>query len=452
MKKKGKLIFMCRECGVQHPKWMGQCPDCGTWDSLVEEKTVGSGKPQKVLGASPVPITSVDASESQRLKTGITEFDRVLGGGLVDGSLVLIGGDPGIGKSTLMLQVVSVLSKSQKKCLYVSGEESIRQISMRGKRLGAGASTLFVVSETDLETILALVEKERYDAVVIDSIQTVFHPEINSTPGSVTQIREAAMQFMRLAKSTGVPIFLVGHVTKGGAIAGPRIMEHMVDTVLYFEGDKSHIFRILRAVKNRFGSTNEIGVFEMREQGLMEVPNPSAVFLSERSTASPGSVVTSCMEGTRPILVEIQGLVSSSGLGTPRRTVLGLDANRVSLIMAVMEKRLGMNLSGLDIFMNVTGGVRIMEPSADLAIAAALASSFLDRPVAKETTLIGEIGLTGEIRAVSHAQARIKEAAKMGFTTCLVPTASMKQLSKIKGMGIESISFLKSAVEVLFNG
>jgi DNA repair protein RadA/Sms len=306
------------------------------------------------------------------------------------------------------------------------------------------------VSETDLDSILALVELTRYDALVVDSIQTVFHPDVSATPGSVTQIREAAMQFMKLAKTSGLPIFLVGHVTKVGAIAGPRIMEHMVDTVLYFEGDKSHVFRILRAVKNRFGPTNEIGVFEMNEKGLIQVPNPSAVFLSERSTVAPGSVVTACMEGTRPILVEIQGLVSSSGLGTPRRTILGLDNNRVALIVAVMEKRLGMNLSGLDIFMNVTGGVKIVEPSADLAIAAALASSFLDKPVENKTTLIGEIGLTGEIRAVSHVQARIKEAAKMGFTRCLVPRSTLKQLSGIKGMTIESVSFLQSVMEVLF--
>ncbi len=452
MKKKDKLIFRCQSCGAQTPKWMGRCPDCGAWDSLAEERRPGSGRSVKGFVPKPVPIDSVESSESQRIRTGIAEFDRVLGGGMVDGSLILIGGDPGIGKSTLMLQVVSFLSQSGKTCLYVSGEESVRQISMRGRRLNAGSSSLFIVSETDLDAILSLIGTKEYDAVVIDSIQTVFHPEIASTPGSVTQIREASMQFMRLAKSSGIPIFLVGHVTKVGAIAGPRIMEHMVDTVLYFEGDKSHVFRILRAVKNRFGSTNEIGVFEMREQGLVEVPNPSAVFLSERSSVAPGSVVTSCMEGTRPILVEIQGLVSSSGLGTPRRTVLGLDSHRVALIVAVMEKRLGMNLSGLDIFMNVTGGVRILEPAADLAIAAALASSFLDKPVHKETTLIGEIGLTGEIRAVSHAQARIKEAAKMGFTTCLVPTATMKQLSKIKGMTIESISFLKDAMEVLFEG
>jgi len=431
---------------------MGQCPECGAWDTLVEERLIagGSQKKKNAFIPQPVPIGSIDVKESDRIQTGLAEFDRVLGGGIVDGSLILIGGDPGIGKSTLMLQVLSQMADAGKKCLYVSGEESIRQISMRGKRLKTAGQEMFVVSETDLETILSLVEQTKYDALVIDSIQTVFHPEIASTPGSVTQIREAAMQFMKLSKSTGIPIFLVGHVTKVGAIAGPRIMEHMVDTVLYFEGDKSHIFRILRAVKNRFGSTNEIGVFEMNEKGLTQVPNPSAVFLSERTVVAPGSVVTSCMEGSRPILIEIQRLASSSGLGTPRRTVLGLDNHRVALIVAVMEKRLGMNLAGLDIFMNVTGGVKVVEPSADLAIACALAGSFLDRPVDKKTILIGEIGLTGEIRAVGQVQARIKEAAKMGFTRSLVPSTTIKQISKINGMTIESVSFLKDAMEVLF--
>ena len=450
--KRDKFIFRCQSCGGQAPKWMGKCPDCGAWDTLVEER-ISSGVLKKKKSSflpEPVLLDSVEAEETDRIKTGVGEFDRVLGGGIVDGTLILIGGDPGIGKSTLMLQVLASLSKAGKKCLYVSGEESVRQLSMRGKRLNSHGASMFVVSETDLDSILAMVGLTKYDALVIDSIQTVFHPDVSSTPGSVTQIREAAMQFMKLAKTTGLPIFLVGHVTKVGAIAGPRIMEHMVDTVLYFEGDKSHVFRILRAVKNRFGSTNEIGVFEMNEKGLTEVPNPSAVFLAERSAVSPGSVVTSCMEGTRPILVEIQGLVSSSGLGTPRRTILGLDNHRVALIVAVMEKRLGMNLSGLDIFMNVIGGVKIVEPAVDLAIAAALASTFLDKPVDKGTTLIGEIGLTGEIRAVGHVQARIKEAAKMGFTKCLVPSSTIKQLSKIKGMTIESVSFLKDAMEVLF--
>ncbi|MCP3943432.1 MAG: DNA repair protein RadA [Desulfobacteraceae bacterium] len=454
MKKKDKFIFLCCSCGGQTPKWMGRCPECGAWDTLVEEKIMGavSGKARTITDSKPVSINAVGGTQALRLKTGITEFDRVIGGGIVDGSLVLIGGDPGIGKSTLMLQVMSSLSRADKKCLYVSGEESVLQLSMRGKRLDSGSDSLFIAAQTDLDSIVSMVEKQHYDALVIDSIQTVFHPDISSTPGSVNQIREASMRFMHLAKTTGIPIFLVGHVTKVGAIAGPRVMEHMVDTVLYFEGDKNHIFRILRSVKNRFGATDEIGVFEMREQGLIQVPDPSAVFLSDRSGGVPGSVVTSSMEGTRPILVEIQGLVSSSGLTNPRRTVLGLDNNRVAMIMAVMEKSLGMNLSGLDVFMNVVGGVKIVEPAADLAVAAALAGSFLDKSVHKEITLIGEIGLTGEIRAVSHVQARIKEACKMGFTTCLVPNSAVKQLSRVKGMTIEGISFLKDAMEVLFDG
>ncbi len=397
-----------------------------------------------------MPMDSIAEDEEPRILTGIREFDRVLGGGIVGGTLVLIGGDPGIGKSTLMLQALSRLALAGKKALYISGEESLTQIKMRARRLKAASSSLLVAAETDLDHILAMADREKPDVVVVDSIQTVYNPEISSTPGSITQIREASMGLMGLAKKSGIPFFLVGHVTKVGAIAGPRIMEHMVDTVLYFEGDRSHVFRVLRAVKNRFGSTNEIGVFEMKEKGLAEVPNPSAVFLSERSVNAPGSVVTASMEGTRPILVEIQGLASSSGYGTPRRTVLGLDSNRVALIAAVMEKRLGISLAGLDIFMNVTGGVKVVEPAADLGIAVALASSFLDRVVPEGTTLIGEIGLTGEIRAVSHAEARIKEAAKMGFTRCFAASASLKQLSRISGIQTEGISSLKEVMDRIF--
>jgi len=338
---------------------MGRCPGCGEWDTLVAEKAqIPSGETSRFSRVStrPVPIASVKFEEDPRIYTGIAEFDRVLGGGIVGGTLILIGGDPGIGKSTLMLQALSKLAESGQKALYISGEESLTQIKMRARRLGSESTSMLVAAETDLDTILGMADAEHPDVIVVDSIQTVYNPEITSTPGSVTQIREASIRLMNMAKETGIPLFLVGHVTKVGAIAGPRIMEHMVDTVLYFEGDRSHVFRILRAVKNRFGSTNEIGVFEMKEQGLVQVSNPSAVFLSERSINTPGSVVTASMEGTRPILVEIQGLASSSGLGTPRRTVLGLDHNRVALIAAVMEKRLGVNLSGLDIFMNVAGG------------------------------------------------------------------------------------------------
>lgn len=453
MTKKEKLVFRCTSCAYQTFQWMGKCPECGDWDTLVAEKARPSERPGgqiKGVSGKPIPMNAIAFEDEPRIRTGIREFDRVLGGGIVSGTLILIGGDPGIGKSTLMLQALSKLSESGKKTLYVSGEESIRQLKMRGQRLASDATTMLVAAETDLDSVIAMAEDEKPNAMVIDSIQTVYNPEISSTPGSVTQIREASIRLMNMAKKSGVPLFLVGHVTKVGAIAGPRIMEHMVDTVLYFEGDRSHVFRILRAVKNRFGSTNEIGVFEMKERGLEEVPNPSAVFLAERSVNAPGSVVTASMEGTRPILIEIQGLASSSGFGTPRRTVLGLDQNRVALIAAVMEKRLGINLSGLDIFMNVAGGVKVVEPAADLGIAVALASSFLDTPVAEGTTVIGEIGLTGEIRAVGHMEARVKEAVKMGFSRCLVPENSRKQVPDIKGVVIEGIHSLKQVMEALF--
>ncbi len=453
MTKKEKSIFKCQNCGFQSPQWMGKCPDCGGWDTLTSERqrpVRGAGGKLSSDYTRPVSMDTIEFEEEPRIQTGIGEFDRVLGGGIVPGTLVLIGGDPGIGKSTLMLQVLAMLSNAGKKTLYVSGEESIRQLKMRGKRLASETISMLVAAETDLDDILAMAEHEMPAAMVVDSIQTVYSPEISSTPGSVTQIREASMRLMSMAKKTGIPLFLVGHVTKGGAIAGPRIMEHMVDTVLYFEGDRSHVFRILRAVKNRFGSTNEIGVFEMKGQGLEEVPNPSAVFLSERPVNTPGSVVTASMEGTRPILVEIQGLASSSSFGTPRRTVLGLDPNRVALIAAIMEKRLGMNLSGLDIFMNVAGGVKVTEPAADLGVAIALASSFLDRPVPEGTTVLGEVGLTGEIRAVSHAEQRIKEAVKMGFTRCLVPANSLKQIPEIAGTRIDGVGSLKQIMALVF--
>jgi len=439
---------------------MGKCPACGDWDTLIAEKPLDNSAPGARFSrarTAPIAMSDIEFDQDPRLLTGIREFDRVLGGGIVAGTLVLIGGDPGIGKSTLMLQVLSKVADSGKKALYLSGEESIRQLKMRGKRLSSGATSLLVAAETDLDAILNMALEERPDVMVVDSIQTVYNPEIASTPGSVTQIREASIRLMNMAKQSGIPLFLVGHVTKVGAIAGPRIMEHMVDTVLYFEGDRSHVFRILRAVKNRFGSTNEIGVFEMKERGLEEVPNPSAVFLAERSANAPGSVVTASMEGTRPILIEIQGLASSSGFGNPRRTVLGLDPNRVALIAAVMEKRLGINLSGLDIFMNVAGGVKVVEPAADLGVAVALASSFLDMPVPEGTTVIGEIGLTGEIRAVSHGEARIKEALKMGFTRCIVPENTKKQLpemqrSELQGqqITITGATSLKQVMEILF--
>jgi DNA repair protein RadA/Sms len=366
VKKSAKTIYCCQTCGYQTPKWMGKCPDCGTWDSIVEERAaVGSflnggrtlTKPQSV----PVAIDSIELDKENRLLTDIQEFDRVLGGGLVPGTLVLIGGDPGIGKSTLMLQALYGLANQGHKVLYISGEESNRQIRLRSQRLDTISSELLVVSEVEIEPILAMIQSVQPRVLVIDSIQTMYNAELASAPGSVSQVRESTVRLMLMAKKTGIPTLLVGHVTKDGAIAGPKLLEHMVDTVLYFEGDRNHIFRILRAVKNRFGSTNEIGVFEMKDEGLDEVANPSAVFLSERPANAPGSAVTASMEGTRPILVELQALASSTSFGSPRRTILGLDPNRVALLAAVMEKQLGMHLMGYDIFMNVAGGVKVIE-------------------------------------------------------------------------------------------
>jgi len=455
LKKKPKTVFTCQSCGYQTPKWMGKCPDCNSWQTFAEESLkTGSTQSSRIRNISnvtePVPIDSIELLKEHRLLTGIKEFDRVLGGGLVSGSLVLIGGDPGIGKSTLMLQVLYGLASKGKKVLYVSGEESIKQIKIRSERLSTVSGDLLVVSEIDLEAIISMVGTVCPDVLVIDSIQTMFNGDLTSAPGSVSQVRESTMQLMILSKKTGIPTFLVGHVTKDGAIAGPRIMEHMVDTVLYFEGDRNHVFRILRAVKNRFGSTNEIGVFEMKEKGLDEVSNPSAVFLSERPENTPGSIVTASMEGTRPILVEIQGLVSSSSLGTPRRTILGLDQNRVSLLVAVMEKKLGFQLMGHDIFMNVAGGVKVDEPAVDMGIISAVASSFLDRPITSGTVVLGEVGLTGEVRAISHVEIRVSEIKKMGFTRCLVPESNLKRMTAVKGIEVLGIADVSSAMEILF--
>ena len=455
VKKNVKTVFCCQACGYQTPKWMGKCPDCGQWDTLVEEtRASGSarGTQHSLISASaePISIDSVVLEENYRLLTGIKEFDRVLGGGLVPGTLVLIGGDPGIGKSTLMLQVLHGLSNNGNKVLYVSGEESVKQIKIRSQRLSTLSPDMLVVSEIDLDAIMSMVESIKPCVLVIDSIQTMFNGDLTSAPGSVSQVRESTMRLMLLAKKTGIPTFLVGHVTKDGAIAGPRVMEHMVDTVLYFEGDRNHVFRILRAVKNRFGSTNEIGVFEMKEMGLDEVENPSAIFLSERPENAPGSVVTASMEGTRPILVELQGLASSTKFGTPRRTILGLDQNRVALLVAVMEKKLGLHLIGHDIFMNVVGGVKVDEPAVDMGIISAIASSFLDKPVPDGTVVLGEAGLTGEVRAISHVETRVAEIKKMGFTRCLVPESNLKRMNEINGIEIAGVKSVSEAMEMLF--
>jgi DNA repair protein RadA/Sms len=422
---------------------------------MVEERQAAEGRlavkrDAAVAPSTPVPIDSIDIENEQRLLTAIHEFDRVLGGGIVAGSLILIGGDPGIGKSTLMLQALYGLAGQGRKVLYVSGEESIRQIRLRSKRLASVSPNILVVSEVEVDPILAMIDSIRPEVVVIDSIQTMFSPELGSAPGSVSQVREATVRLMLMAKRSGIPAFLVGHVTKDGAIAGPKLLEHMVDTVLYFEGDRNHIFRVLRAVKNRFGSTNEIGVFEMKDKGLDEVANPSAVFLSERPASAAGSVVAASMEGTRPILVELQALTSGTSFGTPRRTILGLDANRVALLAAVMEKKVGMHLMGYDIFMNVAGGVRVVEPAVDLAIVGAIASSFLDKPVPDRTVVIGEVGLTGEVRAIGQAEQRILEARKMGFDRCILPHGNLKRLPPMEGIDISGVQSVSEAVETLF--
>lgn len=455
MKKPLRTVFVCQACGYQAPKWMGKCPDCGSWDAFVEESRqpqTGHGGATGLTAApsEPVPIDAIELESEDRLLTGISEFDRVLGGGIVPGTLVLIGGDPGIGKSTLMLQALHGLAGNGHKVLYVSGEESIRQIRIRSKRLETVSPELLVAAEVELETILNMVKSVQPAVMVVDSIQTMFNSELTSAPGSVSQVRESTVRLMFMAKRSGIPVFLVGHVTKEGAIAGPKLLEHMVDTVLYFEGDRNHVFRILRAVKNRFGSTNEIGVFEMKGKGLEEVGNPSAIFLSERPVNAPGSVVTASMEGTRPILVELQALASSSSFGTARRTILGLDQNRVALLVAVMEKKLGMQLLGHDIFMNVAGGVKIDEPAVDMGIVAAVASSFLDKSIPEGTLVLGEVGLTGEVRGIGQVETRLQEAQKMGFTRCLVPQSNRTRLSGTGGMTITGIRTISEGIENLF--
>ncbi|GAM09250.1 hypothetical protein OR1_01525 [Geobacter sp. OR-1] len=448
---KNKVLYVCHNCGYQSPKWMGKCPDCNTWNSIHEELVSKSKIPFELAGAEtlPLPISEVSVSAEHRLSTCIEEFDRVLGGGLVGGSLVLIGGDPGIGKSTLLLQVMNNLAKRDEPVLYVSGEESAQQIRLRGSRMGVDQKQLYLLAETSLEKILAQVGRLNPKALVVDSIQTVFTGGIESAPGSVSQVRETAGRLMLYAKGSGVPVFLVGHVTKDGAIAGPRVLEHIVDTVLYFEGDSGHPYRILRAVKNRFGSTNEIGVFEMKDSGLQEVQNPSELFLSERPIGVSGSLVTAALEGTRPLLVELQALVSPSSFGTPRRTTIGVDHNRIALLVAVLEKKVGLSLSGHDIFLNVAGGVRINEPAADLGMALAVASSHLDRVIDPQTLVLGEIGLAGEVRAITQPNQRIREAAKLGFTRCIFPAGSRKHVN-VPGVELIGVRTLEEALERLF--
>ena len=451
--KKSKTSFFCQHCGYMSPKWLGKCPSCNGWNCFAEElvvQTDSGSRAEMKFDGKPLPIEDIPAQEGQRTVTGIAEIDRVLGGGIVSGSAILIGGEPGIGKSTLMLQVMKNLAENGHKVLYVSGEESAHQIKLRSNRIGATTKNLLLLVEVSLERILEQIKKVEPAIVVIDSIQTVYSGDLMSAPGSVGQVREASSRLILFSKKNGIPVFLVGHVTKDGSIAGPKVLEHMVDTVLYFEGDSGHAYRIIRSIKNRFGPTNEIGVFEMQDKGLKEVPNPSAFFLEQRPQNVPGSVVVPSLEGTRPILVEIQALVSATNLGMPRRTAIGVDHNRVSLLVAVLDKICGMHLGGSDIFINVAGGIRVEEPAVDLGVVAAMASSFLDRPVDSRTVILGEVGLTGEVRAVSQIEVRVKEAARLGFSRCVVPKTNAKQLTKIGKMEVCAISSLKELLENLF--
>jgi DNA repair protein RadA/Sms len=441
---KNKTVFFCKECGFESAKWVGQCPGCKQWDTFSEEPVLkkSSGKPAGIKNTpEPQLIANIKAETQLRLSSGIEELDRVLGGGIVKGSLVLVGGDPGIGKSTLLLQMCREVVNQSKKVLYISGEESLSQIKMRAERLGVFHGELLLLCETDLELIEEAIHKYVPEIVVIDSIQTMYKEGVDSAPGSVSQVREATAALMQLAKGSGITIFIIGHVTKEGVVAGPRVLEHMVDTVLYFEGDNYAAYRVLRAVKNRFGSTNEIGVFEMQGTGLAQVKNPSEFMLKGRPEGEPGSVVAASVEGTRPILVEVQALICRTNFNMPRRTAAGTDYNRVNLLMAVLEKRAGIQLSDCDAYVNVAGGMRITEPALDLAVTTAILSSFKNTALDNKTALFGEVGLTGEVRAVNMAEQRVAEASKMGFEVCILPLANKERIKTegIKLIGVRNI-------------
>lgn len=453
MAKGKKSVFFCQNCGHEESKWLGQCPMCREWNTFAEEKVTvpkpGTVKKSVVREAEIVTLSNVSTEQEDRMKTKIEELDRVLGGGIVPGSLVLVGGDPGIGKSTLLLQVCRRLAEDQKKVLYISGEESVKQIKLRADRMGQFSDNLLLLCETNLETVRQVIEREHPAAAVIDSIQTMYSEEVSSAPGSVSQVREATNTLMQLAKGLDITIFIVGHVTKEGTVAGPRVLEHMVDTVLYFEGDRHASYRILRGVKNRFGSTNEIGVFEMRETGLEEVANPSEYMLNGRPENASGSVVACSMEGTRPILMEIQALVCKSNFGMPRRTAAGTDYNRVNLLMAVLEKRIGLPLSNYDAYINIAGGIRMNEPAVDLGIVMAIVSSYKNRPISDGTIVFGEVGLSGEVRAVSMPEQRVAEARKLGFKTCIIPEVSKGMLKNIKGIEIIGVKSVNQAMSLI---
>lgn len=451
---KNKMVFFCQECGYESAKWMGQCPGCKSWNTFTEEpvamKPSGRVNALKADGkAEPVKLSQVSVDEKDRISTNMEELDRVLGGGIVPGSLILVGGDPGIGKSTLLLQVCRNLSDKALDVLYISGEESLRQIKMRANRLGEFGDRLSLLCEINLEVIEEIIRKLQPKVVVIDSIQTMYSEEVKAAPGSVSQVRESTAVLLQLAKGLGITIFIVGHVTKEGTVAGPRVLEHMVDTVLYFEGDRHASYRILRGVKNRFGSTNEIGVFEMREQGLMEVANASSFMLDGKPENASGSVVVCSMEGTRPMLLEIQALVCTSSFGLPRRQAVGTDTNRVNLLMAVLEKRVGLSLANCDAYVNLAGGIKVSEPAIDLGIVMAIASSFKNRAVPDGMLAFGEVGLSGEVRSVSMAQTRVKEAAKLGFHTCIVPAVCVQAIGQVPGMKIIGVSSVSEAIDVI---
>jgi DNA repair protein RadA/Sms len=453
MARPGKTVFICQSCGYQAAKWLGRCPECGAWSSLAEE-AVPTGPVADYqlppIKNAPRSLLGLKTAPEVRQVTGITEFDRTLGGSVVRGSAVLLGGDPGIGKSTLILQVLDRLSRDGLRSLYISGEESESQLKLRADRLGLQSPDLLVATETCLENILKIVEKVAPAALAIDSIQTLYTATLPAAPGSLTQVRETAFRLVQQAKLTGVATFLIGHVTKEGAIAGPMVLEHLVDTVLYLEGDRSHAFRLLRTVKNRFGPTHELGVFEMQEAGLMEVTNPSGLFMAERSLEVPGAAVVPSLEGSRPILVEVQALVSPSSLAQPRRQSMGVDPGRVSLLVAILEKRVGLAMGGQDLFVNVAGGVRLTEPAVDLGVAMALASSFLDRPIPADTLIFGEVGLTGEVRAVSAPELRLKEGHKLGFKRALLARRQQEHLGEFPGLELVGVDTLAAAIRSMF--
>ena len=451
MAKAKTSVFFCQNCGYESSKWAGQCPACKEWNTFVEEvvdkKALKTRK--DVAEVTPRTFSEIELSDEIRISTHMPEMDRVLGGGIVPGSMLLVGGDPGIGKSTLLLQICRNLSADQIPVLYVSGEESAQQIKMRANRMGQFSESLTVLSETNLDLIRGVIEKAKPQIVVIDSIQTMYNEEVGSAPGSVSQVRESTGVLMKLAKTLNITIFVVGHVTKDGNVAGPRVLEHMVDTVLYFEGDRHATYRILRGQKNRFGSTNEIGVFEMRQEGLVEVENPSEYMLAGRPQNSSGSIVACSIEGTRPILIEIQALVCRSNFGMPRRTAVGTDYNRVNLLMAVLEKRIGLHMNDYDAYVNIAGGIRMNEPAIDLGMVLALVSSFKEKPIDESTICFGEVGLSGEVRAVPMVEQRIKEADKLGFTTCILPKVSLKGIDVPKGMKLVGVDNIQEAVDLI---